>query len=231
MVHRLPPPPPDQPLITVVGTRHPTRFGAMAAHTIAYEAAKQGIPTISGLAAGVDTTAHLACLQAGQPTWAVLGQGITTLPPGRRRQLADQIVACGGGLLSEVPPDTPCTPRLLVRRNRILAGLSEATVITQTGLPSPRTPAGTLHTARYAIEQGRLLAVAHPAGRYATEPESAGNLALTDPHGCDPAVLHATTPPLVAMIRTRRPVADLVLTGTDTLRQLWQALNRPTPHC
>src|SRR5206468_2644040 len=109
----------------------------------------------------------------------------------------------------------------LYARNRIISGLADATFIAQTGVPGPLGPAGTLHTARSAIEQGRPLVVARPAGAWADDERSAGNLALTHPSGCDPALLGASDPTVIAMIAARKPIADLVIRDRADLLTLW----------
>ena len=217
--------PADTPSLAVVGTRSPNAFGARVATYAAEQAAAHGINSCSGLALGVDSLGHEGSLNRGRPTWAVLGQGIDTLPgSGDRAVLARRIVAEGGGLLSEVPPGTPVAAHLLVRRNRLQSALSEATFIAQTGLATGPKPAGTLHTARFALEQGRLLAVAVPPQTLAEEPGLAGNMALTCEAGLDPALLHATAPPTVQMVSSRRPVADFAIRQAADFDALWAAI-------
>lgn len=213
--------PPESPTLAVVGTRTPNRFGVAVTQMLSDVAARRGVPVISGLALGIDSLSHVTCLDAGQPTWAVLGQGIGTFPTGGdRARLAARILAAGGGLIAEVPPATPVARHLLTKRNRLQSGLTHATFIAQTGLPTGDKPAGTIHTARYAIEQGRLLAVAAPPASSAEDPELAGNRALTDAAGIDPALLHATDPALVASIASRRPVADVVIASPEDMTTL-----------
>lgn len=223
-------PPPGRPAVAIVGTRHPTAYGQAVARQAATSAVEAGLGVVSGLATGSDSLAHAAALAAGGGTWAVLGCGVDMVAAdGPRGELAARIVASGGGLIAEVPPGTPTAVHLLTRRNRLQSGLALATLIAQSGLPGAQ-PAGTMHTARFTIEQGRLLVVPQPRGRWADEPESAGNLALTDPHGCDPAVVYATKPDIVARIAARKPVADIVPTRHDDLPAAWEAVHRrPEP--
>jgi DNA processing protein len=137
--------------VAIVGTRQPTEYGTMVARMVAAGAADRALPTVSGLALGVDTIAHEACMDAGVPTWAVLGQGVDTLHEGERADLARRIVAAGGGLVAEVPPGTATEPHQLIRRNRLQSALADAVVVAQSGVPGPGYPAGTMHTARYAV--------------------------------------------------------------------------------
>lgn len=214
--------PTEGPALAVVGTRTPNTFGANVARFTAMTAARHDIATVSGLALGVDSRCHSGSLDAGQPTWAVLGQGIDTLPrTGDRAELAARILANGGGLLSEVPPGTPVAGHLLVRRNRLQSGLSNATVIAQTGLATGSKPAGTLHTARFALTQGRYLAVALPPTHLYDDSAVAGNMALASPYGMDPEALHAADPTVAALIRARAPVADLIVAVPADLDTLW----------
>jgi DNA processing protein len=219
-------PPPEMPTIAVVGTRHPSEYGDSVARLVSEGAVSDGIGIISGLANGIDARAHATTIDAGGRTWAVLGSGIDGIEHGSARSaLAVRILDTGGGLISEVPPGTPTATHLLTRRNRLQSGLSRATVIAQSGLPGAR-PAGTMHTARFAIEQDRLLVVGRPSGRWATEDASAGNMALTDPTGCDPQAVYASKPEIAAKVASRTPVADVVLTGRADLPELWRQVHQ-----
>jgi DNA processing protein len=162
----------SQPMVAVVGTRSPTRFGQAAAEAITLAAARAGVGCVSGLALGVDGCAHQVALSAGAANVAVLASGVLAgeVHPPRHQALSEQILASGGVLVSENAPGTETHPHLLVARNRIQSGLSLAVVVAQTGLTG-----GTPHTARFALAQGRPLFVAAPRR---DEPQSAGNLAL-----------------------------------------------------
>lgn len=212
---------PTQPTIAVVGTRTPTPFGQQVATLSAQTAAEHGLGVVSGLALGVDSLSHAAAMDSAQPTWAVLGQGIATFPTrGDRAAIARRILATGGGLLAEVPPTTEVVRHLLTRRNRLQSGLAEAVVIAETGLPTSTKPAGTIHTARFAIEQGRTLAVAAPPPGREDDADLRGNAALCAAGGIDPTLLHVTDPALAATVRARRPAADVVITRPEDLHAL-----------
>jgi DNA processing protein len=210
----LPPP----AAVAVVGTRNPTAFGREVAELAARGATEAGLGVISGLAAGVDTVAHKSALKAGGRTWAVLGSGVDVPTPTANTALAGEILDKGGGLLAEVPPGTSVTRRQLVARDRIQTGLSLAVVVCQCEIAS-----GTMHTARFAILQGRLLVVMRPRGAESDLAANGGNLALSDPNGCDPTLLSATGK-AAQMISGRRPVADLVVEDRDGLAALWDRL-------
>jgi DNA processing protein len=205
----------DARSLAVVGTRHPTEFGRRTAAAAASDAVKVGLGVVSGLALGCDTVAHQAALEAEGYTVAVLGGSLLSPEPVSNRGLAERILESGGVLLSEVPPQVRPEPRTLLQRDRIQAALAEAVVVAQTGIPG-----GTLHTVRFAIEQGRALIVPRPFSPEADHSQSAGNLALTEEAGCDPAILRAEGQ-LAERIRNRRPVADSV---PRTLAELKEAI-------
>jgi DNA processing protein len=208
----------DSVAVAVVGTRKPTDWSIRTARLIVESAVSRGIVIVSGLALGTDTTAHEACLAAGGVTIAILGSGLDNPSPAANRGLADRIVDAGGCLLAEVPPGTRPSAHSLVARDRLQSGLSVATVVIQSGIPG-----GTLHTARFAIEQDRLLVVALPirsAAPLSSPDPYAGNLALTDSAGCDPAVLRAVGP-VAAKIALRRPAADMTIAREEDLNAVW----------
>ena len=218
-------------MLAIVGTRTPTLYGETVARMTATGAAEQGISIVSGLALGIDSLAHRTCMEAGQPTWAIIGQGLATLNEGERADLSRDILAAGGGLIAEVPPGEPSAPHHLVRRNRLQSAMSLAVVIAQSGLPGRGKPAGTMHTARYAVTQGRPLVAGRPTGAWATETESAGNLALTDPAGCPPEAVHASDKTDIIRCMDRLPYADLTLHTRTDLPALWDLIgvtNKPS---
>ena len=198
----------------VVGTRHPTKAGVDRVHKVVSVLVSAGYGIVSGLAAGVDTAAHEAALAEGGQTWAYLGSGVDYPTPKENVDLAERIVAAGGGLLAEVDPETKPSPRTLVARDRLQSGTSSLTVIGQSGIPS-----GTLYTARFTIEQERSLVVVAPPASEVDDPAWAGNRALCDPDGCDPAILNADGR-LAERIAARKPTADHVLASADALADL-----------
>ena len=135
--------------VAIVGTRRATRYGRQVADELAAALAAQGITVVSDLARGVDGVAHRAALRAGGRTLAVLGSGVDKIYPPEHRHLADEIRA-HGAILSDYAPGTPPDAVNFPPRNRIIAGLSLATVVVEAGESS-----GALITARFALEQGR----------------------------------------------------------------------------
>ena len=143
---------PEQAL-AMVGSRNPTPQGADNAHALARNLAAGGLTIVSGLALGVDGAAHEGALQgapAGQlATIAVVGTGLDRVYPRQHRDLAHRI-AQGGLILSEYPLGTPPLAPNFPRRNRLISGLSQATLVVEAALQS-----GSLITAKQALEQGR----------------------------------------------------------------------------
>ncbi len=154
--------------LAVVGTRNITHYGTSITPEIVAAPSHASVTIVSGLAYGVDKAAHEAALKHGTRTWAVLGTGVDThsLYPQAHTNLAQRILENGGALISEYPPGTRGLPYHFVARNRIIAGLCEATLIIECGIKS-----GALITADFALEQNRsLCAVPGPI----TSPQSAG---------------------------------------------------------
>lgn len=136
--------------VAVVGTRRPTDKGRLIAAWIGSALARAGAVVVSGLAVGIDGAAHAAVVSEGLPTVAVLGGGHACLFPKAHERLADAIAASGGAVVAELPPETPATRGTFPRRNRLVSGLSDATVVVEAGRHS-----GALITAGWALEQGR----------------------------------------------------------------------------
>lgn len=136
--------------VAVVGTRWPTDKGRLIAGWIGSAVARAGGIVVSGLAVGIDGAAHAAVVGEGGQTVAVLGGGHARLFPRAHDRLADAIVAAGGAVVSELPPDTSPSRGTFPRRNRLVSGLSDATVVVEAGRRS-----GALITAGWALEQGR----------------------------------------------------------------------------
>ncbi|NTU78712.1 MAG: DNA-protecting protein DprA [Chloroflexales bacterium] len=139
----------DDWAVAVVGTRAPSAYGREAAYTLARDLASASVVVVSGLALGVDTVAHEAALAAGGRTVAVLGSGVDLPYPGSNRRLAERIVA-QGALVSDFPLGTAPVAANFPPRNRIISGLSRATLVVEAGEQS-----GALITVGFALDQGR----------------------------------------------------------------------------
>jgi DNA processing protein len=140
--------------LAVVGPRRHTAYGKQITDEIVCPLASQGITIVSGLAYGIDGIAHEAALTAGGYTIAVLGSGIDRqhVFPAEHRNLAEEIVAKGGAVISEYPPGTVPTQYTYPRRNRIVAGMSLGTLVIEAGDGS-----GALITAQCALDNNREL--------------------------------------------------------------------------
>ena len=138
-----------EPCVAVVGTRSVSRYGEEVTDWFGYELAKSGAFVVSGLAKGVDAAASRGALLAGGVPVAVTGSGLDVYYPAENRDLYEDIAAAGV-LLSEYPPGTEPDGRHFPVRNRILSGLSVATLVVEAPARS-----GALITAGTALEQGR----------------------------------------------------------------------------
>lgn len=140
----------ELPQLAVVGSRNPTAGGRDNAFQFSHYLAANGFAITSGLALGIDATAHRGALDAGGATLAVMGTGIDQIYPTRNRPLAESIVEGGGALVSEFAPGTTPTAGNFPRRNRVISGLSLGTLVVEAAVQS-----GSLITARTALEQQR----------------------------------------------------------------------------
>ena len=139
----------EEAAVAVVGTRKCSPYGTRAASQLGYELARQGGLVISGLAKGIDGAAHQGALRAGGFTAAVLGGGVDVIYPPENRRLYEDIAATGV-LLSEYPPGTEPRGGHFPVRNRIISGLSLASLVVEAPVRS-----GALITAHAALDQGR----------------------------------------------------------------------------
>jgi DNA processing protein len=135
--------------VAVVGTRRVSAYGRQVADDLSSFLASNGVTVVSGLARGVDSIAHQSALKAGGRSIAVLGCGVDRIYPPEHVQLAERLIA-SGALISDYPPGTSPDASNFPPRNRIISGLSMATVVVEAGETS-----GALITAQFAIDQGR----------------------------------------------------------------------------
>ena len=161
------------PALAVVGSRKVTPYGKQITIDLVEAVAAQGVLIISGLALGVDSVAHVAALNAGGKTIAVLPSGLDKIYPSTHYHLALEILKKGGALVSEYPENSEPYPINFIARNRLVSGLSDGVLITEAA-----TKSGTLHTANFALEQGKTV-MAVPGNATSEQSRGTNNLLKT----------------------------------------------------
>ncbi|HLB66320.1 MAG TPA: DNA-processing protein DprA [Candidatus Saccharimonadales bacterium] len=139
-----------RPLVSIVGSRKVSPYGKVVTEQLAGDLARQGVVIVSGLALGVDSIAHAATLKVNGLTIAILPCGLDRIYPSSHHHLAKEILENGGALVTEYREGEEIYESNFVARNRIVSGLSRGVLITEAAAKS-----GTLHTANFALEQGR----------------------------------------------------------------------------
>ena len=138
-----------RPAVAIVGSRAATPYALQVGRRLAWELAERGVVVVSGLARGVDSSAHEGCLAAGGETIAVLGSGLDRVYPSEHANLSEKIFS-KGLIISELAPGSPPLPGNFPLRNRIISGISFGTVVVEASESS-----GSLITAACALRQGR----------------------------------------------------------------------------
>lgn len=151
---------PEIPAVAIVGSRGASPHGVALARALGRDLADAGATIVSGLARGIDTAAHQGALDACGVTLAIQGRGMDDIYPKENTRLADAIVSAGGAVLAECPLGVRPLADNFPRRNRIIAGLTRATIVVEAARRS-----GALITARVALDEGRdVMAVpGHPS--------------------------------------------------------------------
>lgn len=134
----------------IVGARECSRYGAYQAWKFAKELAGCGVQIISGLARGIDGSAHKGAIEGGGETFAVMGCGVDICYPKQNEALYEAMAEGRGGILSEFPQGTPPFAGNFPRRNRIISALADVVLVVEAKMKS-----GSLITAGYALEQGK----------------------------------------------------------------------------
>jgi len=140
----------DQSIISVVGTRMPTSYGQKVTKDIVYSLVGAGFKIASGMATGIDSIAHTACIESGGLTVAFLGCGVDIVYPSSNQWLYNLILKKQGLIISEFPPGMTVLKGLFVARNRLISAVSKAVIVVEGSDKS-----GALITAKYAAEQGK----------------------------------------------------------------------------
>ncbi len=158
------------PTLAIVGSRKPTSYGLEQAYRLGMEAARTGLVVASGLARGIDCRAHQATIVEHGRAVAVLGCGLAELAAHPNRRLAQQIIDCGGAIITELAVEQTANKGTFPARNRIIAGMAAGTIVVEAAVRS-----GALITARLAAEYDREV-FAVPG--LADNPVAAGTLQL-----------------------------------------------------
>lgn len=136
--------------IAIVGSRKCTEYGRKQGTRFAYNLSKEGLVIVSGMAIGIDTSAHVGALEAEGKTIAVLGTGFNNIYPPENKKLFERILDNQGTIITEYPPDIERAPDNFRKRNRIVSGLSMGVLVVEAAQKS-----GTGITVDYAREQGK----------------------------------------------------------------------------
>ena len=226
----------DHRAVSVVGSRKTSHYGLECAKKLSYQLAYAGFTVVSGLARGIDTSAHLGALAAQGRTVAVIGSGLMNLYPPENLDLAKKITE-SGAVVSEFPMEFPPTPQNFPYRNRIVAGWGRGLLVVEAGMNS-----GALITAQQANESGRLVyAVPGPIDRPTSAGTnrliqqgaklvtSAGDI-LDDLHALfpEPRKTTAATSP-ATLSADEQAVLDAVETSETTLDDIVAKCLLPTP--
>ncbi len=211
----------DNWAVAVVGTRRVTGYGRQVTEDLSAFLVQNHITVVSGLARGVDRIAHETALKMGGRTLAVLGSGVDQIYPPEHAGLAAQI-AEHGAVISDYPLGTQPESTNFPPRNRLIAGLSLATVVVEAGNVS-----GSLITAAFAREQGREV-FAVPGGIYA--PLSKGTNQLIN-NGCAPLTDFEQILQALHLDKTKKQYEARMLIAADDLEeQLLQLLTNEPRH-
>lgn len=142
----------DAKSISVVGTRTHTVYGKLATEKFVAEFVRNGLIITSGLANGIDTRAHLETIKNNGITYAIIASGIDCINPAISKKNADKILEANGAIISEYPCGTKALPAFFPQRNRIISGISSATLVIESA-----EKGGSLITAKFAFDQGRTV--------------------------------------------------------------------------
>lgn len=139
----------DDQAVAIVGSRDATPYGLEMTRRLSYDLARAGVTVVSGLARGIDTAAHVAALEAGGRTIAILGSGLDRVYPLRNVPISEKIIQ-RGALLTEYPPGISALPQHFPRRNRVISGLCHGVLVVEAAFKS-----GAMLTVNWALEQDR----------------------------------------------------------------------------
>ena len=207
-------------LLSVVGSRQYTTYGRQVVETLIGQLAGYPVGIVSGLAKGIDSLAHEAALQAGLYTLAIPGSGLNrnVLYPKQNQGLADRIIQSGGGLLSELTPDTKAARFTFPQRNRLMAGVSQATLVIEAGEKS-----GTLITARMTVDYNRELLVV-PGSIFSPQSQGVHQFLKL---GATPVTSGEDIAEVLGVSKTNNSASTDTTTYTETEQTLLDLLTEP----
>lgn len=201
-----------RPAVSIVGTRDSTHYGERTTRRLASDLARAGVCVVSGMARGIDATAHRAALENNGATIAVLGTGIDVPYPAGHRPL-HAAIAARGLVLSENPPGASAQRGSFPKRNRIIAALGRITVVVEAGQKS-----GALNTASHALDLGRVVAAV--PGQIDSEQSAGANQLIRDG-----AVVITSSADLLALLGLSPPPAGRTLPSLpDGEQKVWEAV-------
>lgn len=138
------------PTVAIIGARDATDYGLDVARTFGRMLSSRGIGIVSGMAAGADSAGQWGAIEGGGRTFAVFGCGLNICYPARNYKLYTEILSHNGGIMSEVPLDSPPLSKQFASRNRIISALADVIIVIEA-----REKSGTFITVNYALEQGK----------------------------------------------------------------------------
>ena len=142
----------DEFCLAMVGTRSPSGLAANSIKEMVRALKGNKVRIVSGLAQGVDSLCHAAAIESGLPTTAVIAQGLDVPFQGAQKILAEKILEHGGNIISPFAPGTKAFLSNFVKRNTVISGMSNATLIVES-----RLKGGAMHTAKFCHKEGKLL--------------------------------------------------------------------------
>jgi DNA processing protein len=205
----------DHRCVAIVGTRDLTGYGERTARSLANAFARNGVTVVSGMARGIDSVAHVAALEAGAKTVAVLGTGVDVPYPVSHRALHKRIRE-HGVVISESPPGARANEGSFPKRNRLIAALGEVTLIVEAGVRS-----GALNTGEWANAIGRPVGIT--PGPIDSPASLGANLRLRDGLG----QVVATIEDALALAGISEAGKANVSFNSATEAKIWDALERP----
>jgi len=213
----------DMFAVAIVGSRKLSHYGAAVTEKISAELAGMGLTVVSGLARGIDTTAHTASINAGGRSIGVLGSGIDVPYPPENKGLMEKLAA-SGCVVSEFPPGMPPNRENFPRRNRLISGLSMGVLVVEADKRS-----GALITAKFALEQGKeVFAVPgninSPVSHGPNELIKRGARAVT----CAEDIVEELAPVLKGFIKKEKK--SLTVELTDEERALYDIMSQEPMH-